>query len=166
MAACQRRVPHRLQEVVKLVIQRVKQAGVTVDGREVARIGPGALILVGVATGDTPADIKYLARKTSQLRIYDDEQGKLNSSIDACKGAFLAVSQFTLYADCAKGNRPSYLEAAQPGDAERLYEDFCRELRLLGHEVKTGVFGGRMMVDLVNDGPVTIILESRGRAQP
>ena len=151
---------------MKLVIQRVKQAGVTVDGREVSRIGPGALILVGVAKNNTSADIKYLARKTSQLRIYDDEQGKLNAAIDACKGTFLAVSQFTLYADCAKGNRPSYIEAAQPEDANRLYEDFCRELRLLGHVVQTGVFGGRIAVDLVNDDPVTIILESRGRAQP
>ena len=149
---------------MKLVIQRVQQAGVTVDGREVARIGAGALILVGVAGGDTDADVKYLARKTSQLRIYDDEQGKLNASIGSCKGSFLAVSQFTLYADCAKGNRPSYIEAAEPGEANRRYEEFCRELRALGHEVRTGVFGGRMMVDLVNDGPVTIILESRGRA--
>ncbi len=148
---------------MKLVIQRVRNAGVTVDGRRVADIGAGAMILVGVAKGDTSHDAKYLARKASQLRVFDDEQGKLNLAIDAVKGAFLVVSQFTLYGDCAKGNRPSYIEAAAPADANRLYEEFAAELRALGHPVQTGVFGGMMLVDLTNDGPVTLILESRGR---
>ncbi len=149
---------------MRLVIQRVKSAGVAVDGQPVARIGPGALILVGVARGDTEADLRYLARKASQLRIFDDEQGRLNRAIDAVKGSFLVVSQFTLYGDCVKGNRPSYIEAAAPEEANRLYERFAEELRSLGHSVQTGVFGGAMDVDLVNDGPVTILMESRGRA--
>jgi D-tyrosyl-tRNA(Tyr) deacylase len=148
---------------MKLVIQRVRSARVTVNGTDVAAIGQGAVILVGVARGDTAFDLKYLARKTSQLRIFDDEQGRLNCPIDAVKGSFLVVSQFTLYADCSRGNRPGYTDAAAPDEAARLYEEFAGELRLLGHEVKTGVFGANMQVELVNDGPVTILLESRGR---
>lgn len=151
---------------MKLVIQRVKHASVQADGRETGRIGPGAVVLVGVARGDSENDVRYLARKTSQLRIYDDADGKLNAAIDAVKGAFLAVSQFTLYADCAKGNRPSYIEAAEPNEAQRLYERYIAELRALGHEVQAGVFGGKMLVELANDGPVTIIMESRGRTSP
>ena len=148
---------------MKLVIQRVRNARVIVDGSNVAAIGPGAVVLVGVAKGDTAFDLKYLARKTSQLRIFDDAQGKLNCSIDAVKGSFLVVSQFTLYADCSRGNRPGYTDAAAPDEATRLYEDFAKELRVLGHDVKTGVFGANMQIELVNDGPVTIIMESRGR---
>ena len=151
---------------MKLVIQRVRNARVTVDGAEVAAIGQGAVVLVGVAKGDTAFDLKYLARKTSQLRIFDDEQGRMNCPIDSAKGSFLVVSQFTLYADCSRGNRPGYTEAAAPDEATRLYEEFARELRLLGHEVKTGVFGANMQVELVNDGPVTILMESRGRTAP
>lgn len=148
---------------MKLVIQRVRRARLTVDGDEVARIGPGAVVLAGVARGDTRGDVRYLARKTSQLRIYDDEEGKLNASIDTFKGSFLVVSQFTLCADCAKGNRPSYIDAAAPEEAKALYEDFAKELRALGHEVQTGVFGARMLIELANDGPVTIIMESHAR---
>lgn len=154
---------------MRLVIQRVRNASVAVDGRSpegggpAASIGPGAVVLVGVAAGDTAEDVRYLARKTSQLRIFADEQDRLNLAIDAVKGSFLVVSQFTLYADCSGGNRPSYIEAAKPEEARRLYEDFANELRRLGHPVQTGVFGGRMLVELANDGPVTIILESRGR---
>ena len=151
---------------MKLVIQRVRNACVTIDDRDVAAIGPGAVVLVGVARGDTDFDVKYLARKTSQLRIFDDEEGRLNRSIEAVKGAFLVVSQFTLYADCSRGNRPGYTDAADPDEATRLYEAFAAELRVLGHEVKTGVFRANMQVGLVNDGPVTIILESRGRTAP
>ncbi len=151
---------------MKIVLQRVRHAGVTLEGTSVARIGPGALILAGVARGDTIQDVKYLARKVSQLRIFNDEQGKLNASIQAVHGAFLVVSQFTLYGDCGKGNRPSYIEAAAPEEAQRLYENFAEELHQLGHEVQTGVFGGKMQVELVNDGPVTIIMESRGRTIP
>lgn len=149
---------------MKLVIQRVRNARVIVDGSDVAAIGQGAVVLVGVAKGDTAFDLKYLARKTSQLRIFDDAQGKLNCSVDAVKGSFLVVSQFTLYADCSRGNRPGYTDAAAPDEATRLYEAFAQELRVLGHDVKTGIFGANMQVELVNDGPVTIIMESRGRA--
>lgn len=151
---------------MKLVIQRVRSANVTVDGKEVARIGQGAVVLCGVAKGDSEIDVRYLARKTSQLRIYDDEAGRLNKSIGETNGAFLVVSQFTLYADCAKGNRPGYEEAAEAGEARRLYEEYARELGILGHEVQTGEFGAKMVVRLANDGPVTIILESRGRTTP
>jgi len=151
---------------VKLVIQRVRSANVTVDGKEVARIGAGAVILVGVAGGDSQIDVRYLARKTSQLRIFDDTSGRLNAPISEVQGDFLVVSQFTLYADCRKGNRPSYIEAAPPEEAKRLYEEFVRELRILGHHVQTGVFREKMVVRIANDGPVTIILESRGRTRP
>ncbi len=151
---------------MKLVIQRVRSANVTVDGKEVARIGQGALILVGVARGDSQIDVRYLARKTSQLRIYDDEAGRLNNAINEIKGSFLVVSQFTLYADCSKGNRPGYTDAAEPAEAERLYEEYVRELRILGHEAQTGLFGAKMVVRLANDGPVTIIMESCGRTTP
>ncbi|MFH0907234.1 MAG: D-aminoacyl-tRNA deacylase [bacterium] len=149
---------------MKLVIQRVRRARVSVAGRDVASIGAGALILCGVARGDTPADAAYLARKTSQLRIYDDADGKMNLPIDPNAGAFLVVSQFTLYGDCAKGNRPSYIDAALPEDGRRLYEDYAVQLRALGHHVETGEFGANMVVELENDGPVTLILESRGRS--
>jgi D-tyrosyl-tRNA(Tyr) deacylase len=148
---------------MRLLIQRVKEAAVAVEGREVARIGAGALILVGVARGDTDQDARYLARKAFQLRIFDDAEGKLNECLAAVGGSFLVVSQFTLYADCAKGNRPSYLQAADPAEAERLYEVFVAALKAMGAEVQTGVFRARMAVSLVNDGPVTIIMESCGR---
>lgn len=151
---------------MRLVIQRVRSANVTVDGKEVARIGEGAVVLVGVAKGDSQIDVRYLARKTSQLRVFDDEAGRLNLAINQSKGAFLVVSQFTLYADCSKGNRPSYVQAAEPEEARRLYEEYARELRILGHEVQTGVFGAHMVVRIANDGPVTVLLESSGRTQP
>lgn len=151
---------------MKLVIQRVRNARVIVGGSDVAAIGPGVVVFVGVAKGDTVFDLKYLACKTSRLRIFDDEQGKLNCSIDAAKGSFLVVSQFTLYADCSRGNRPGYTDAAAPDEATQLYQDFARELSVLGHDVKMGVFGANMQVELVNDGPVTIIMESRGRTAP
>ncbi|MBN1269909.1 MAG: D-tyrosyl-tRNA(Tyr) deacylase [Kiritimatiellae bacterium] len=150
---------------MRLVIQRSRKARVTVADREAARIERGAVILVGVARGDTDADAAYLARKTSQLRIFNDSEGRLNSSIHEAGGAYLVVSQFTLYADCGKGNRPSYIEAAAPAEAERLYEEYARQLGLLGHEVQTGRFREHMVVELENDGPVTIVMESRGRGK-
>ncbi len=149
--------------VMKLVVQRVVRARVTFEGREVAAIGAGALVLVGVARGDTPEDALYLARKTAQLRIFDDEHGQMNHPIDAVAGEYLVVSQFTLYGDCRKGNRPSYIEAAPPAEGEREYERYVRALRDTGHSVKTGRFQAMMDVELVNAGPVTILLESRGR---
>ena len=149
---------------MKIVIQRVSRAAVSVQGKTVAAIGRGALVLIGVARGDTLHDAMFLARKTAQMRIFDDEQGRMNLAIDAVpQGAFLVVSQFTLYGDAAKGNRPSYIEAAAPGDAEHLYLEYVGALRTLGFEVQTGVFRENMQVELVNDGPVTILLESRGR---
>ncbi|MFH0878481.1 MAG: D-aminoacyl-tRNA deacylase [Lentisphaerota bacterium] len=148
---------------MRLVIQRVTEACVSVRGRIVSAIGPGAVILLGVAKGDTSHDALYLARKASQLRIFDDHEGKMNLPIDSVKGAFLVVSQFTLFGDCSKGNRPSYIEAAAPEDAQAMYELFARHLQTLGHEVKMGVFRENMTVNLANQGPVTLILESAGR---
>lgn len=149
---------------MKIVVQRVRRAAVRVDGATVGAIGPGALLLVGVARGDTPEDQRYLARKVASLRIYDDEAGRLNADITSVPGgAFLAVSQFTLYGDCRKGNRPSYIEAAPPDEGRATYEAFVNSLRGLGHRVETGRFQEHMVVELENDGPVTLILESRGR---
>jgi D-tyrosyl-tRNA(Tyr) deacylase len=146
---------------VKLVIQRVCRAAVRVAGETVAAIGPGALILAGVATDSTEEDVQWLARKVSLLRIFDDEQGRLNKAIGEAGGAFLVVSQFTLYGDCSGGNRPSYTAAAPPDKAQPLIEEFVRLLRELGHTVLTGRFRENMQVELENDGPVTIIIESR-----
>lgn len=151
---------------MRLVIQRVRRARVTVDGREAGAIGCGLAILCGVARGDTPHDAAWLARKAATLRVFDDAEGKLNLAIDAAAGAFLVVSQFTLYGDAVKGNRPSYIEAAPPAEGERLYLEFVAQLRALGHRVETGVFRAQMLVEIDNDGPVTLILESRGRAAP
>lgn len=148
---------------MRLVIQRVSRAAVTVGGEVVAAIGAGAAVLVGVARGDTDHDARYLARKTAQLRIFDDAQGQLNHAIDAVGGSFLVVSQFTLYGDCRKGNRPSYIQAAGPEEGGRIYELFVEALRGLGHEVQTGRFQATMRVELVNEGPVTLLLESHGR---
>lgn len=149
---------------MRLVIQRVRSARVTVDGRVTGEISHGALVLVAVAVDDTPADILHLARKTALLRIFADDEGRMNNDISVAGGAFLVVSQFTLYGDCRKGNRPSYIESATPEAGLKGYEEYVQHLRVMGHEVQTGEFGAMMQVDLVNDGPVTLILESRGRA--
>lgn len=149
---------------MKLVVQRVRRAEVRVDGQVVSSIGRGLLILCGVAVSDTVEDARFLARKTYQLRVFDDPAGKMNLAPAEVGGAFLVVSQFTLYGDCAKGNRPSYIEAAPPPEGEAGYEAYVSALRELGAEVKTGKFRAMMDVDLVNDGPVTLILESRGRS--
>ena len=151
---------------VKLVLQRVRRAAVRVAGETVGAIGPGALILAGVAADSTSDDIQWLARKVSLLRIFDDEQGRLNKSIRDVGGALLVDSQFTLYADCAGGNRPSYIAAAPPDQAEPLIEELVRLLRELGCIVATGRFRANMQVELENDGPVTIILESRAGIRP
>ncbi len=148
---------------MKIVIQRVRAAHVTVDDAVVGAIEHGLMILLGVARGDTDADVAYLARKAAQLRIFDDEAGKLNWSIDQVGGSFLVVSQFTLYGDCAKGTRPSYIEAARPDEGRAKYEAFVERLRTMGHQVQTGTFQASMVVSLENDGPVTLVLESRGR---
>jgi D-aminoacyl-tRNA deacylase len=143
---------------MKAVVQRVSKARVTVRGEPAGEVGPGLCVLLGVARGDAPADARRLAEKVARLRIFEDEAGRFDRSLLDVGGEALVVSQFTLIADTAKGNRPSFGEAAPPEQAEPLYEAFCEALRAQGVEVETGVFGARMAVELVNDGPVTIVL--------
>lgn len=147
------------QRNVKAVVQRVSRASVRVGEEVAGEIGAGLCVLLGVARGDGPADASRLAGKVARLRIFEDAQGRFDRSLLDTGGEALVVSQFTLLADTAKGNRPSFTEAAAPEEAEPLYEAFCDELRLLGVEVAAGVFGARMAVELVNDGPVTIALD-------
>ncbi len=149
---------------MRLVIQRVREASVTVGGELVSSIGQGLFILVGVETGDTEADMEWLAGKTAGLRIFDDEAGVMNLSVTDCGGEVLAVSQFTLTASTRKGNRPSYIRAAGHDLAVPLYDSYCKKLEAaLGKPVKKGIFGAEMQCALVNDGPVTIIIDSRIR---
>ena len=149
---------------MRAVIQRVTYARVEVDGAVVGEIGPGLLVLLGVAKGDTTADADYLASKIAQLRIISDDAGKMNRSVLEAGGAMLAVSQFTLYGDCRKGRRPSFDGAAAPEDARRLYEYFTEASRAAGLRVETGTFQADMKVSLLNDGPVTMIVESPNRS--
>ena len=147
---------------MRAVIQRVKSASVDISGQRVADIGHGVLILLGVEAADTTEDIEWLAGKISRLRIFDDENGVMNLDITQVDGRAIVVSQFTLYASTKKGNRPSYLKAAQPDISVPLYEKFCAELSAtLGKPVKTGVFGADMQCALINDGPVTIFMDSK-----
>ena len=149
---------------MRLVIQRVSSASVSVDGKLHSAVDRGMLVLVGVENGDTEADMQWLAAKTVSLRIFDDENGVMNRSVADVGGDILAVSQFTLTASTRKGNRPSYIRAAGHELAVPLYENFCMELsRLLGREVKRGIFGADMKVALTNDGPVTILIDSKNR---
>ncbi|MDH3446374.1 MAG: D-aminoacyl-tRNA deacylase [Deltaproteobacteria bacterium] len=145
---------------MRAVIQRVAEARVTVGNDVVGKIGPGLCILLGVSKTDGENNVDSLARKASQLRIFEDYQGKLNRSVIDTGGEVLVVSQFTLYGDCRKGNRPSFSEAAPPAEAERLYEHFVAKLRAAGLSVATGRFQAAMKLALENDGPVTLILES------
>ena len=145
---------------MRAVVQRVSAASVRVDGAVRAEIGPGLLVLLGVAQGDDEAQAARLAAKIARLRIFENEGGKFDRSLVDVGGAALVVSQFTLIADAAKGNRPSFSGAAPPAAAEPIYEGFCAALRDEGVQVETGVFGARMAVALVNDGPVTIVLPS------
>lgn len=146
---------------MRLVIQRVKTAEVSVKGHVVSQIEKGFLVLVGITHEDTMADAEQLAKKTALLRVFEDEDGKMNQSIHDVNGAILSVSQFTLYGSTKKGNRPSFTQSAAPDKANTLYEAFNAALRQLGLVVKTGVFGAHMDVSLINDGPVTIIMESK-----
>lgn len=146
---------------MRAVLQRVTEARVEVGGDVVGAIGPGLLVLVGVAKGDTAADVAWLAEKTAALRIFEDEAGKMNLSVAEAGGAVLAVSQFTLLADCRKGRRPGFSDAAPPEAADALYNDYVAALRATGLTVATGVFRAMMQVHLVNDGPVTMLLDSR-----
>ena len=146
-------------EIMRAVVQRVASALVTVEGTARGAIGPGLLVLLGVARGDGPAEADALATKIARLRIFEDDEGRFDRSALDVGAAALVVSQFTLQADTTKGNRPSFAAAAPPAEAEPLYERVCATLRELGLAVETGVFGARMEVELVNDGPVTIVLE-------
>ena len=147
---------------MRLVIQRVLEASVTIDGRLHSSIGRGFMVLVGVECGDTEDDMRWLAAKTAGLRIFDDKEGVMNCSIVDAGGDVLAVSQFTLTASTKKGNRPSYIRAAGHDLAIPLYERYCEEVsKLIGRPVRQGVFGADMKVALINDGPVTIIIDSR-----
>jgi D-aminoacyl-tRNA deacylase len=148
------------------VIQRVSQASVTVDGKTVGEIARGFLVLLGVKRGDTNEDAAYLARKIAKLRVFNDDAGKMNLSLEQVAGAVLAVSQFTLYANTRDGNRPSFIDAAAPDDGRRLYGTFCELLRNENLEVQTGIFQADMKVALVNDGPVTIVIDSSERLKP
>lgn len=147
---------------MRLVIQRVRHAGVSIEERKVGAIGQGLLILVGIEEADTREDIDWLCRKVTSMRIFDDENGVMNRSVTDVDGQILVVSQFTLMASTRKGNRPSYIRAARPETAIPLYEAFVEQLKqLTGKDVPTGVFGADMQVELVNDGPVTILMDSK-----
>ncbi|MFC4100018.1 D-aminoacyl-tRNA deacylase [Paenibacillus xanthanilyticus] len=146
---------------MKVVVQRSKAASVTVAGEVVGAIDSGLLLLVGVTHDDTETDAKWMAEKIAGLRIFEDENGKMNESVQEAGGSILSVSQFTLYGDCKKGKRPNFMAAARPEQAEPLYEAFNAMLRAMGITVATGRFGAMMDVALVNDGPVTLIVDSR-----
>lgn len=147
---------------MKIVIQRVKRASVSIDTELYNQIQQGLLLLVGVAPDDSQEDVAYAARKIANMRIFSDDEDKMNLSVKDVNGEILSISQFTLYADTKKGNRPAFIGAAQPDLASQLYDDFNE---LLGREipVKTGVFAADMQVELVNDGPVTIVLDTKNR---
>jgi D-tyrosyl-tRNA(Tyr) deacylase len=145
---------------MRAVVQRVTRARVVVEGRTTGEIALGLLVLLGVGKNDTDATAAYMAEKVANLRIFADEQGKMNRSLLDVGGAALVVSQFTLYGDARGQRRPSFISAAPPEEGNRLYEEYCRALRALGVRVETGVFQAHMAVELTNDGPVTILLDS------
>ena len=144
---------------MRVVVQRVKHASVTINGTVNGKINNGFLVLLGVQSTDSEQDVDYLVKKVTNLRIFSDENDKMNLSIKDVKGKLLIVSQFTLYGDCSQGNRPSFIEAARPEEANPLYEYFCNQCELNNIEVQKGIFGADMKVELINDGPVTIIIE-------
>jgi D-tyrosyl-tRNA(Tyr) deacylase len=146
--------------IMRLVVQRVRKASVTVEGRVIGKIGKGLVILVGVRVGDDETHAKWLAEKCVNLRIFEDDEGKFNLSALEVGAEILAISQFTLYADCRKGRRPSFVHAAPPEISEPLYNQFVQFLRQSGLDVAEGSFGARMLVEIFNDGPVTVIVDS------
>jgi D-tyrosyl-tRNA(Tyr) deacylase len=149
---------------MRAVVQRVLEASVTVEGQRVSEIGPGLLVLLGVGKGDTDADMAWMVEKLATLRIFEDAAGKMNLSLEDTSKQLIVVSQFTLYGDARKGRRPSFIDAMEPAPAKALYERTCEALRQRGLTVGTGIFAADMKVALVNDGPVTILLESPGSA--
>ncbi|MDE1205778.1 D-aminoacyl-tRNA deacylase [Tenacibaculum larymnensis] len=149
---------------MKIVIQRVSKASVTIENKKVAEIQSGLLILLGIVNEDTQEDIKWLSNKITNLRIFNDDEGVMNKSIKDINGDIIAVSQFTLHASTKKGNRPSYIKAAKPDIAIPLYEKFVQQVEAdLGKKIQTGQFGADMKVELLNDGPVTIIIDSKDK---
>ena len=144
---------------MKIVVQRVKEAEVKVEGEVVGKIGKGFLVLLGVTHEDTEENADYLVKKLCKLRVFKDENDKMNLALKDVNGELLIVSQFTLYGDCTQGNRPSFIEAARPEEAIPLYEYFCNQCQSNNIEVQKGIFGADMKVELLNDGPVTIIIE-------
>ncbi|NOK17983.1 D-aminoacyl-tRNA deacylase [Corallococcus carmarthensis] len=149
---------------MKAVVQRVLEASVTVDGQRVSEMGPGLLVLLGVGKGDTDADLTWMVEKLATLRIFEDADGKMNLSLEDTSKHLIVVSQFTLYGDARKGRRPSFIDAMEPVAAKALYERACEALRQRGLTVGTGIFAADMKVALVNDGPVTILMESPPKA--
>ncbi len=145
---------------MRAVVQRVSNASVSVDAKVIGAIGQGLLVLLAAARGDGPEQIKWMVEKVSGLRVFADENGKMNLSLQQVNGSMLIVSQFTLYGDCRKGKRPSYAESAPPEEAEALYTGFVQAVKQKGIPVQTGSFGAMMQVSLVNDGPVTLIVDS------
>ena len=148
---------------MRVVIQRVSKGKVVADGVLSGAINKGFLLLVGVEEADTSEDVDYLTRKISNMRIFEDEDGKMNLSLKEVDGEILSISQFTLHADTKKGNRPSFINAARPDQADQLYEELNDKLRTEGFKVEVGVFGADMDVSLVNDGPVTILVDSKNK---
>ena len=149
---------------MRAVVQRVHQASVTVDNKIVGEIQVGFVILLGIGLEDTKEDIEYLASKISQLRVFDDSEGKMNLDIKSIDGNCLVISQFTLFAQTKKGNRPSFLESAPPEIANKMYDEFCNQLSIkIEKKVEKGIFGADMKVSLVNDGPVTILFDTKNK---
>ena len=146
---------------MKAVVQRVTESSVSVKGQVVGRIGPGLVVLLGVGKTDSDKDVEWMVEKIARLRIFEDEQGKMNRSLMEGSRAVLVISQFTLYGDARKGRRPSFVDAKEPSEAKRLYELFCKRAEAIGLDVETGIFAAEMSVSLVNDGPVTLILDSQ-----